>query len=146
MATPYGNLSIPPLQTGEIIASWEKLFRAAVTSLLARGRREVGSRITSCLCMQKASEERIRQRYRQRNYKARGSIPNPNQQPRSTLRSPTVNGKLVPQRMGSWCLAGRLFLLSEDCGRGSRRTLAYCVLVANRTTSASRSEPHEGVG
>ena len=62
MATPYGNLSIPPLQTGERIASWEKLFRAAVTSLLAQegGEKLAVGLLPAYVCRRPAERELVK--------------------------------------------------------------------------------------
>ena len=62
MATPYGNLSTPPLQTGERISSWEKLFRDAVTPLLAQegGEKLAVGLLPAYVCRRPAGRELVR--------------------------------------------------------------------------------------
>ena len=62
MATPFANLNIPPLQSGERIASWEKLFRAAVTPLLAQegGDKLAVGLLSAYVCRRPAEKELIK--------------------------------------------------------------------------------------
>ena len=72
MATPFANVNIPPLQSGERIAYWEKLFRPAVTPLFAleNGDKLAVELLPAYVC--KNSRERTRERHRQRRYEPDG--------------------------------------------------------------------------
>ena len=62
MATQFGGLNIPPLQRGERILEWEKLFRAAVAPLLAQegGERLAVSMLPAYVCRRMAEREIVK--------------------------------------------------------------------------------------
>ena len=63
MATHLCDLNIPPLQSGERIEDWERLFRAAVTSLLTQegGQRLAISLLPAYVCRRVAERELVRE-------------------------------------------------------------------------------------
>ena len=63
MATHLGGLNIPPLQSGERIEDWERLFRATVTSLLTQegGQRLAISLLPAYVCRRVAERELVRE-------------------------------------------------------------------------------------
>ena len=63
MATQLGGLNIPPLQSGERIEDWERLFRAAVAPLLLQeeGERLAISLLPAYVCRRVAERELVRE-------------------------------------------------------------------------------------
>ena len=63
MATQLGGRNIPPLQKGERIEDWEKLFRAGVAPLLAQegGELLAISMLPAYVCRRVAERETVRE-------------------------------------------------------------------------------------
>ena len=68
MASHFGGLNIPPLQKGERISDWEKLFRAAMAPLLAgEGGGAFGDKHATSIRLSTCGRERDRERSSKRN-------------------------------------------------------------------------------